>query len=155
MTGPVFTHPLPIPQTEREKSPAGSPQLSWLCFQDDAVGLVVQDHLANVAAIEAGPGGADAAGQEGVHGGGLVGARDVHGGRGQRSLLDDLVDVPHRLKDAFLVTGEKAQHPPKTKQPQEWPWSSTLPALVTEEPAGSRSTVTPKQPATLYLPHVS
>lgn len=44
---------------------------------------------------------------------------------------------------------------PKTKQTQEWPWSSTLPALVTEEPAGSRSTVTPKQPATLYLPHVS
>lgn len=45
-----------------------SPQVGCLSFQEDAVGFVIEDHVADVAAVEAGTGGADAAGQEGVHG---------------------------------------------------------------------------------------
>lgn len=71
------------PPCNRRRKVHCSPQVGCLSFQEDAVGLVVKDHVANIAAIEAGAGGADAAGQEGVHGGGLVGAGDVHRGRGQ------------------------------------------------------------------------
>lgn len=45
-----------------------SPQVGRLGFQEDAVGFVIQDHVADIAAVEAGARGADAAGQEGVHG---------------------------------------------------------------------------------------
>lgn len=72
-----------LPSLQQKAKVHCSPQVGCLSFQEDAVGLVVKDHVANIAAIEAGAGGADAAGQEGVHGGGLVGAGDVHRGRGQ------------------------------------------------------------------------
>lgn len=99
------------PQNRQINLPAHSPQVCCLSFQDDAVGLVIKDNIANITAVEAGPGGADTAGQEGVHGWGLIGARDVHGRRGQWPLLDNLVDVSHGLKDTLLVSAENTQHP--------------------------------------------
>lgn len=80
---PLFMGALLSPPCNRRRKAHCSPQVGCLSFQEDAVGLVVKDHIANIAAVEAGAGGADAAGQEGVHGGGLVGAGDVHRGRGQ------------------------------------------------------------------------
>lgn len=101
---------IPSPRNGKVKlTPASSPQVGRLRFQDDAVGLVVQDDVADVAAVEAGPGRADTAGQEGVHGRGLVGTGDVHGRGRQRPLPDDLVDVSHGLEDSLLVPGENAQ----------------------------------------------